>query len=211
MPFVAGEVDVINELLPRHTKDELERDSLRQINEHRTVRPSSCSTLDTAPRLLMRIPILLCAGQHVHNTMLTQLLISRRFPLEARDCDGRTRLLLSARDGSYGAVQVLIDSGVDIEVARNDGGTPLSTAIYQERPRIVRFLLEKGAKRALPGPLKDEAGTMLEYATTPVRRKEIGKTRSQHPRLSVLSSNTGLQFSSRYEYICLLDEPPPHD
>jgi ankyrin repeat protein len=63
--------------------------------------------------------------------------------------DSWTALIWAVRSGSIDAVNVLLDSGADVNRPGSSGdnwdATPLQHAILQRQPGIVRVLLERGA------------------------------------------------------------------
>lgn len=56
-----------------------------------------------------------------------------------------TRLLAEIQRNNLGAVETLIEQGADVNVAGNDGSTPLLWAVYQHEFPIVEALLSAGA------------------------------------------------------------------
>ena len=63
--------------------------------------------------------------------------------------DSWTPLIWAARSGSVDAINVLLDSGADVNLAGSTGdnwdATPLQHAILQRQPAAVRLLLDRGA------------------------------------------------------------------
>lgn len=60
-----------------------------------------------------------------------------------------TPLIWAARSGSIGAINVLLDTGADVNLPGPTGddwdATPLQHAILQRQPAVVRLLLDRGA------------------------------------------------------------------
>jgi ankyrin repeat protein len=74
--------------------------------------------------------------------------------------DSWTPLIWAARSGSVDAINVLLDSGADVNLPGSTGdnwdATPLQHAILQRQPAAVRLLLDRGAdlnRGAGPGSL----------------------------------------------------------
>jgi ankyrin repeat protein len=63
--------------------------------------------------------------------------------------DSWTAMIWAARSGSVEAINVLLDSGADVNLPRSTGdnwdATPLQHAILQRQPAAVRLLLARGA------------------------------------------------------------------
>ena len=63
--------------------------------------------------------------------------------------DSWTALIWAARSGSVDAIDVLLDSGADVNLPGSTGdnwdATPLQHAILQRQPAAVRLLLDRGA------------------------------------------------------------------
>ena len=63
--------------------------------------------------------------------------------------DSWTPLIWAARSGSVDAINVLLDSGADVNLAGSTGdnwdATPLQHAILERQPAVVRLLLDRGA------------------------------------------------------------------
>ena len=60
--------------------------------------------------------------------------------------NGRTALMVAAREGNIERVNALLAAGADVNRANNNGGTPLMYAVLGGRVEIVELFLAKGAR-----------------------------------------------------------------
>jgi uncharacterized protein len=67
-------------------------------------------------------------------------------PLDIRDTDGRTALMLAVLQGRLDAVMDLLRRGADPNAADNSGVTPLQAARAKNRPEIADALVHAGAR-----------------------------------------------------------------
>ena len=67
-------------------------------------------------------------------------------PIDARDIDGRTALMLAVLQGRLDAVTDLLRRGADPNAADNSGVTPLQAARANNRPEIADVLAHAGAR-----------------------------------------------------------------
>ena len=118
--------------------------------------------------------------------------------------DGWTALIRASRSGSIEAINLLLDSGADVNLPGPTGdnwdATPLQHAILQRQPAAVRLLLDRGAdpnRGAGPGsvaPLFLAAGDtdptilklLLAHGADPTVEDENGVT----PLLRAVSAGT---------------------
>ncbi len=110
-----------------------------------------------APGYLEGAPLILIAAKYASLNTL-RYLISAGANLNARAATGETALMLASYfsgsdlqgDGGSNehherAVRMLVEAGASLENTRNDY-TPLAYAAYRGHLRIVRYLLERGAR-----------------------------------------------------------------
>ncbi|KAL8975514.1 MAG: hypothetical protein Q9197_000252 [Variospora fuerteventurae] len=176
----AGDIGVLKVLLSRYNKELgkglIEAAGHAQNRAAEYLLDSGCS-LDVVDKYSNTA---LHYAAYTDNSILTQLLVLRRSPLESKDSDGSTPLRDATRCGCHGSLRVLIDAGANIEATDSEGNTPLSIGIYHEKTRAVRLLLEKGAKMTLSESWKEDKGcnNILEFAlrfsTDDVSRVVIG-------------------------------------
>lgn len=60
--------------------------------------------------------------------------------------NGKTTLMLAARDGDVEEVRHLLNNGADVNQANNNGGTPIMYAALGGDLSIVRMFIERGAE-----------------------------------------------------------------
>ena len=70
-----------------------------------------------------------------------------RAPIDARDSDGRTLLMVAVTQDCQLCVNFLVGRGADVNVSAKDGTTPLSIAGYLDNSDIANALEKVGAKR----------------------------------------------------------------
>ncbi|MHC4777564.1 MAG: ankyrin repeat domain-containing protein [Planctomycetota bacterium] len=66
-------------------------------------------------------------------------------PVDGRDDERQTPLMVACEGGELGIARLLIEKGADLEARDEDGETPLIHAAGYDEPECVRLLLEKGA------------------------------------------------------------------
>lgn len=68
-------------------------------------------------------------------------------PVDAKTRHGLTALFYAAQNGHLEVVKLLVDKGADVNIKDTFYGmTALARAVDQDRPAVVEFLLERGAK-----------------------------------------------------------------
>lgn len=105
------------------------------------------------------------------------------------DISGNTALHLAAEKGHMGIVQLLLDTGIDINAANKDSQTCLHIAVAQDNVAMAGLLMEKGALADAKNGLGQNAlhiavekgntalvGLVLDYATDVDARDCLGQT-----------------------------------
>ena len=87
-------------------------------------------------------------------------LVSRGFDVNTTDVEGNTLLMMAAKEGSGGAVSLLLSAKARIDGRNQFGETALMLASIQGRLEIVRTLLQGGAE------FNHQGWTPLMYAAT---------------------------------------------
>lgn len=85
------------------------------------------------------------AAIKANKDVILLLLRKMRVDLEMRDRDGHAPLHLAVESGSLETVELLIDSGVDVNAKSKSGATPLDMAQAMGYDGISRLLSRKGA------------------------------------------------------------------
>ncbi|TAK82269.1 MAG: ankyrin repeat domain-containing protein [Betaproteobacteria bacterium] len=83
-------------------------------------------------------------------TELLSMLISRKANIHRQTPTGDTALMIASLSGQYDAVRVLIDAGAQVD--RRPGWTPLHYAAFGGSPKVVGYLLVRGANRNALAP-----------------------------------------------------------
>jgi ankyrin repeat protein len=66
--------------------------------------------------------------------------------VDDRDKSGRTSLYIACQDGNEKIVNLLLQSGANVNIAANNGSTPLHAASLNSYVTLVQLLLKRGAK-----------------------------------------------------------------
>jgi len=108
--------------------------------------------------------LLMTASRWANEPMVSFLLRHGATPDNPKSPKGRTCLMVAcAYYSGKGICQMLIDRGANVNIASNDGVTPLMLAAQNAKLDVVELLLKRGAN---PNA-KDKAGkTALDYANT---------------------------------------------
>lgn len=79
------------------------------------------------------------------DTSVIKSLLSAGWSVDAVDGDGNTPLLLSAKEGSYEHMSILIESQADVNVQNNDEMSPIHYAISHQEPDLLELLIANEA------------------------------------------------------------------
>jgi len=79
------------------------------------------------------------------NEVILQLLLERGASVNAKDCHGRTALIMTTEGGKLSPVQLLLDHGAEIDSRDETGMTPLHSAVAHGSEAMVNLLIQTGA------------------------------------------------------------------
>jgi len=89
--------------------------------------------------------MLLCAIEY-KRLDVAKLLVEHGADVTIADKDGSTALMYASYfGGNTEVLQLLLHTGADLDIGDNKGDTPLMFASYKGNPKLVEFLVEKGA------------------------------------------------------------------
>jgi len=71
--------------------------------------------------------------------------IDHGIPVDIRDPDGNTLLMLAAYNGHVGTVRALIERGADVNLRNNRDQSPIAGALFKGEDEIVAVLHRAGA------------------------------------------------------------------
>ena len=71
--------------------------------------------------------------------------VEHGLPVDVRDPDGNTALMLAAYHGHAGTVRRLLDLGADPDLRNQRDQSPVAGAIFKGEDEVVRLLLAAGA------------------------------------------------------------------
>lgn len=90
-------------------------------------------------------PLLISAAEN-GDIAAVQKLIARDVLLDARDARGRTALLAATHANQIATARLLINAGADVNLADNEGNTPLQHARQRGYADIVNILEQADAE-----------------------------------------------------------------
>jgi len=82
------------------------------------------------------------------NVSLCGYLIKKEFvPINKKNSEGQTALMVAARDGNLMAVKLFLNCGAKINLLDNNGWSAVFYSSYNHQDDITRYLLQKGANK----------------------------------------------------------------
>lgn len=113
-------------------------------------------------------PICLHAAAVDGQVAVMRLALLENVPVDGRDANGLTALMVAAKHGRYSSASFLLDAGADVNAVvigdppRVGCTQAIHFAAYYCRPSVVRLLLEKGANASAPDAKGRMPGTAFD-------------------------------------------------
>lgn len=95
------------------------------------------------------------------DTSQLRAFLEHSFPVNARDGQGNTLLMLAAYHGHLDTVEALIEGGADVDLPNDRNQSPLAGAIFKGEEAIVRALVAAGADLDAGSPGARETAAMF--------------------------------------------------
>lgn len=103
------------------------------------------------------------AMDHARNGETRQLeeFFEHGLPLDVRDDEGNTALMLAAYHGRADTVRALIARGADVDLRNDRDQAPIAGAVFKGEDEVVRMLREAGADLDSGTPTARDAAAMF--------------------------------------------------
>lgn len=151
------------------------------------------ANLEVRTRVGSITPLIL-ASKNGSAAMVERLLAAGADPNHASDT-GTTALMGAAMAGSVACVNVLLDAAADVNAREtHHGQTPLMFAAWENRPRVLRLLIGRGAHPELASNVLVLNEPRFDDEGNPRRRR---KGREQSGGNSAMGGMTALLFAAR--------------
>ena len=98
------------------------------------------------------------------NTSELRAFLEHAFPVDARDAQGNTLLMLAAYHGHSDTVDALIAHGADVDLPNDRNQSPIAGAIFKGEEQVVRALVAAGADLDSGSPSARETAAMFGRA-----------------------------------------------
>lgn len=98
------------------------------------------------------------------DTAQLRAFLEHSFPVDARDPQGNTLLMLAAYHGHLDTVETLIEAGADVDQPNDRHQSPLAGAVFKGEEAIVRALVATGADLDAGSPTARETAAMFGMA-----------------------------------------------
>ena len=89
---------------------------------------------------------------------------------------GFARTDRGTEEDAIAAIRLFLDAGADVNVATNNGDTPLHAAAARDGGAIIRFLVDRGAKAGRKGQVRADAARRGARRTRGRRARRAGRT-----------------------------------
>ena len=137
------------------------------------------------------------AAQNGSAVMLEKL-IEAGAEANSRTSTGATALMMATMSGSVEAVEILLDNGAFVNKReKKNGQTPLMFAAWQNRPDVIRLLVERGAHIGLATYLISMDDTPLDTVGLPIQQGRRGRGPRAPGGNSTMGGQTALLFAAR--------------
>ena len=134
---------------------------------------------------------------------MVELLVTGGADPNHASATGTTALMGAAMSGSVGAVNVLLDAAADINAREtHHGQTPLMFAAWENRPRVIRVLIGRGAHAELASNVLVLNEPRFDDEGNPRRRR---KGREQSGGNSAMGGMTALLFAAREGHLASVE------
>ena len=151
------------------------------------------ASLEVRTRVGSITPLIL-ASKNGSAEMVELLLAAGADPNHASST-GTTALMGAAMAGSVASANVLVDAAADVNAREtHHGQTPLMFAAWENRPRVIRFLIGRGAHPELASNVLVLNEPRFDDEGNPRRRR---KGREQSGGNSAMGGMTALLFAAR--------------
>ena len=88
--------------------------------------------------------------------------IEHGLPVDVRDDDGNTPLMLAAYHGHTATVRTLVERGADVDLPNHRNQTPVAGALFKGEDEVVRVLVGAGADLDAGTPTGRDAAAMFD-------------------------------------------------
>jgi ankyrin repeat protein len=88
--------------------------------------------------------------------------VDHGLPVDVRDEDGNTALMLAAYHGHAATVRMLVEHGADVDLRNKRNQAPIAGAIFKGEDEVVRVLVAAGADLDAGTPSARETAQMFE-------------------------------------------------
>ena len=88
--------------------------------------------------------------------------VDHGLPVDVRDEDGNTPLMLAAYHGHAATVRALVERGADIDLRNGRDQSPVAGAVFKGEDEVVRALVEAGADLDAGTPTARQTAEMFD-------------------------------------------------
>jgi ankyrin repeat protein len=83
-------------------------------------------------------------------------------PVDVRDPDGNTPLMLAAYHGQIDTVRALVERGADVDLRNQRNQAPVAGALFKGEDEVVRLLVDAGADLDAGSPSARDTAAMFD-------------------------------------------------